>query len=147
MFSKRLFFVKITNASMNIILTCSLIALIMTDIACSGHSNSPDVTVSPTATAVSSQGKIAFLSDRDDNAEIYIMNADGSNQVNITGRPSWDALPCLSPDGTKLAFSSDRDEDNGDVNIYIMDLNSSSTMRLTDMANVSGAAAWCCSRR
>ncbi len=42
------------------------------------------------------QAQIAFHSDRDGNYEIYIMNADGQNQRNLTrnpavdyGRPDW----------------------------------------------------------
>ena len=120
---------------MKTIIGISIILLLMTlinvsNLACSGHDEPPDVTTTPAITPNSSGGKIAFLSDRDGNAEIYIMNADGSNQVNITNNSAWDSLPCLSPDGTKLAFSSDR---VGDVELYIMDLNSSTTMRLTDM--------------
>ena len=43
------------------------------------------------------EGKIAFTSDRDGDAEIYVMNADGSNQTNITNNPDWDALPSWGP--------------------------------------------------
>ena len=37
--------------------------------------------------------KIAFESNRDGNAEIYVMNADGTNQVNITNNPGDDYSP------------------------------------------------------
>ena len=39
---------------------------------------------SPSATLLPPRGHIAFESDRDDNKEIYIMNADGSGPTNLT---------------------------------------------------------------
>jgi len=36
------------------------------------------------------EGKIAFVSDRDGDLEIYVMNADGSNQTNLTNNPGLD---------------------------------------------------------
>ena len=41
--------------------------------------------------------RIAFVSDRDGNMEIYGMNADGSNQVNLTNNPAEDRCPAWSP--------------------------------------------------
>ena len=38
--------------------------------------------------------KIVFTSKRDGNYEIYTMNADGSNQVNLTNNPAADIQPC-----------------------------------------------------
>ena len=65
--------------------------------------------------------QILFTSDREnENADAYIMNADGGNPVKITnwdksnesaGRGGW------SRDGTKIAFTSDRD---GQDEIYVM---------------------------
>ena len=57
--------------------------------------------------------KIAFRSFRGSNPnnpnhEIYVMNADGSNQRNVTNHPAEDVLPDWSPDGKKIAFVSDR---------------------------------------
>src|SRR5437870_11296719 len=46
-------------------------------------------------------GKIAFTSDRDGNREIYVMNADGRNQVRRTNNAAVDDHPTWSPDGTK----------------------------------------------
>lgn len=39
------------------------------------------------------RGQIAFVSDRDGNFEIYVMNADGSNQTNLTNNPAGDRYP------------------------------------------------------
>ena len=50
--------------------------------------------------------KIAFVSNRDDNNEIYVMNADGKNLKNLTLHLDYDTCPTWSPDGTKIAFWS-----------------------------------------
>jgi hypothetical protein len=41
--------------------------------------------------------KIAFASDRDGNWEIYVMNADGTSQTNLTNNPTGDRYPAWSP--------------------------------------------------
>ena len=41
--------------------------------------------------------KIAFRSDRDGNYEIYVMDADGSNQTNLSNNPDWDWIGSWSP--------------------------------------------------
>ncbi|MFN2280959.1 MAG: TolB family protein, partial [Anaerolineales bacterium] len=41
--------------------------------------------------------KIAFTSDRTGDPEIWIMDADGSNQVQITDSPGYDGAPIWSP--------------------------------------------------
>src|SRR3990170_6246104 len=58
-------------------------------------------------------GKIVFYR----NAEIYVMNADGTGQTNLTNDPATDYAPAWSPDGTKIAFYSDRD---GNLDVYVM---------------------------
>lgn len=49
--------------------------------------------------------QIAFTSDRDGNTEIYVMDADGSNQTRVTTSSADESDPTWSPDGTRLAFS------------------------------------------
>ena len=62
--------------------------------------------------------KIAFSTGRDGQSEVYVMDADGSNQTNLTNNVAYDAEPTWSPDGKKIAFVSLRD---GHPEIYVMD--------------------------
>ncbi|MFN8459398.1 MAG: hypothetical protein U0401_32905 [Anaerolineae bacterium] len=83
--------------------------------------------------------RIAFGSSRDEgnpsgcpfncNFEIYVMNADGSDQRRLTNNPQVDNWPVWSPDGTRIAFTSYRD---GNAEIYIMNADGSNPTRLTN---------------
>ena len=72
--------------------------------------------------------KIAFVSKRDGNKEIYVMDADGNNQRRLTNNEATDASPAWSPDGRKIAFYSRRDGNN---EIYVMDTDGNNQRRLT----------------
>ena len=55
--------------------------------------------------------KIAYETYPSNNAEIFVMKADGSHPVNLTKTPSdHEHYPQVSPDGTKICFVSDRGE-------------------------------------
>ncbi len=85
-------------------------------------------------------GRIVFTSVRDGNLEIYVMDADGGNQENLTNHPAYDYNPDWSPDGTKIAFVSDR---NGDrTQIYLMDADGKNVIRLTDGAGQKYDPDW-----
>jgi len=66
---------------------------------------------------------------RDGNAEIYTMNADGSNQMNLTRNTAIDATPVWSPDASKIAFTSDR---SGRLNLYVMNPDGSNVIKITE---------------
>lgn len=72
---------------------------------------------------------ILFTSYRDGNFEVYSMDADGSNQTNLTNSTSDDENAVWSPDGAQIAFQSDRDDPNNDI--YVMNSDGSSVQRLT----------------
>jgi Tol biopolymer transport system component len=78
-------------------------------------------------------GKIAFVSYRDGNPEIYAMNADGSGQTRLTDSPFLDYLPDWSPDGARIAFGTNRDDplNGNNIEIYTMDPQGTSLERIT----------------
>jgi Tol biopolymer transport system component len=84
-------------------------------------------------------GQIAFSSSRDGNNEIYVMNADGSSQVNLTNNAASDASPAWSPDGTRIVFSSNRD---GNGEIYMMNADGSGQVDLTNDPATDRGPAW-----
>jgi Tol biopolymer transport system component len=62
-----------------------------------------------TAPAVSPDGKqIAFMSQRDGDWNIYVVNSDGTGLKQLTDDPADDGLPAWSPDGKAIAFVSSR---------------------------------------
>ncbi len=67
--------------------------------------------------------------------EIWVMNADGSNRVNLTNHDGDDVEPRWSPDGSKMAFQSDR---NGEWEIFVMNADGSDPRSL----GVGGHAKW-----
>jgi Tol biopolymer transport system component len=93
----------------------------------------------PTAAAQGDQGRIVFVSHRDGNDEIYVMNPDGSGVTRLTNNPATDSTPAWSPDNTRIAFSSDRD---GSPAIYVMSADGSGVTRLTSNAAGDSEPAW-----
>ncbi|MCG8404672.1 MAG: hypothetical protein MI923_05685, partial [Phycisphaerales bacterium] len=66
--------------------------------------------------------------DRDGDHEIYVMNVDGTDPINLTNNAASDGSPVFSPDGSKIAFHSDRD---GNFEIYVMNADGTDPSRLT----------------
>lgn len=91
-----------------------------------GASPAPTTT---TAAAIKSSGRIAFVSYRDGDAEIYTVGADGAELTQLTNSPENDVQPAWSPDGNFIAFTSTR---HGDSDIYRMRADGSQLTRLTD---------------
>ena len=93
------------------------------------------------------QARIAFVSSRSGNAEIYVMDADGGNQRILTNHPDRDFSPSWSPDGKRIAFVSNRD---GHVNIrgrltyeiYVMDANGENQQNLTNDPSNDRSPSW-----
>jgi TolB protein len=75
-------------------------------------------------------------------AEIYVMDADGSNVQNVTNHPADDGLPSWSPDSKQIVFCSNRD---GTVSehqeLYTMNADGSNVRRLAK-DQIAGHPSW-----
>lgn len=83
--------------------------------------------------------KIAFVSNRDGNLNIYVMDADGKNVHQLTDHPASDLHPAWSPNGQEIAFQSTRD---GNIDIYVMDTNGGNIHRLPHRLAFDITPAW-----
>jgi len=67
------------------------------------------------------------------NSEVFVMNRNGSEPANLTRDPAFDGYPSWSPDGSKIAFASNRDGGGpGNFHIYIMDADGSNVVRVLE---------------
>lgn len=73
------------------------------------------------------------------NSEIFTVRSDGTGTVRLTNNLASDTDPAWSPDGTKIAFTSDRD---GGRAIYVMNEDGSDAKRLTPLTSHSFRPAW-----
>jgi Tol biopolymer transport system component len=75
--------------------------------------------------------------DGKENWELYIMNADGSNQINLTKTPDLDEMyPHASPDGTRLCFVVDEGTNrrNKTRSVYYMNIDGSNRVSVAKNA-------------
>jgi TolB protein len=76
-------------------------------------------------------------------AEIYVMNADGSAQTNLSHNPNHDTSPSFSPDGTRIVFASNRDSQaRTDYELYTMNADGNDVRRLTTSPGLDRRPAW-----
>jgi uncharacterized repeat protein (TIGR01451 family) len=104
-----------------------------------GEPNPADNQAAEQTTVKAANAKIAFISDRDGNTEIYSMNPDGTDLTNLTRNAASDAYPYWSPDRTKIAFTSNR---GGNSDIYAMNADGSAPTQLTTNAAADTEPAW-----
>lgn len=109
-------------------------------------SPTPMATVTPSATPTiqatpiggGASGRIAFVSERNGKPQIFLMNADGSNQTALTDLADGACQPAWSPDGAQLVFISPcarRAETYPGASLYRMNADGSGVQRLLTLAN------------
>ena len=69
--------------------------------------------------------------------DIFTANADGSDLRRLTSTPGYDAEATISPDGSRIVFTSMRD---GDIELYTMDADGRNVRRLTHEEGYDGGA-------
>lgn len=101
-----------------------------------------DVEVSFQVTCVSPS--LVFASARSGAFNIFAMRLDGSQVQQLThdASPNFSTLPSWSPDGSKIAFSSNRERSSTGLDIWVMNADGSGATRLTETAGQNGRAAW-----
>jgi Tol biopolymer transport system component len=72
-------------------------------------------------------------------SDIYVQRAGSRTMTQLTRDPAQDMMPKLSPDGTKIAFSSDR---SGNWDIYVMPVQGGKAVQVTTDAAHEIAPSW-----
>lgn len=86
--------------------------------------------------------RIAYETTRNGNVDIYVANADGSNERRITNHPDADLAPTWSPSGNQIAFTSDRFSGRAVPQLFIMDADGTNVQRLPLPESQADRATW-----
>ncbi len=89
--------------------------------------------------AQESESRIFFASNHDGDWDIYSMDEDGDNVVQLTDHPATDEYPGCSPNGRRIAFLSDRGVTD---DLYMMDSDGNHVVRLTQDNFSEGRPSW-----
>ena len=84
--------------------------------------------VASDSTAQRFEPRVVFASNRDGDWDIYSMDVNGDNLLQLTDHPASDEYPACSPDGKRIAFTSDRGVTH---DLYVMDSDGDNVIRLT----------------
>ncbi len=111
-----------------------------TPIATPALTEQPAASPSATPTSVPFDGgRIAFVSARDGNMEIYTANSDGTFLRRMFSHPADDWSPDWSPDSKWIAFVSNRD---GNPELYMGNYETGEVLRLTDHEAADDQPGW-----
>ena len=91
----------------------------------------PDISPDGTKIAFRRRTVSVIMGKEIGNSEVFIANRDGSQAYNISNHPEHDGWPSWSPDGTKIAFASER-ERKQNWQIYTINIDGSELTRLTE---------------
>ena len=83
--------------------------------------------------------RIVFASNRDGDWDIYSMDVNGNNVVQLTDHPAIDHYPACSPDGRRIAFLSERGLTS---DLYVMDSDGGNVIRLTSDNSKDSRPSW-----
>jgi Tol biopolymer transport system component len=86
--------------------------------------------------------RIVFSSARGGSIHLYVMQADGTNQTQLTNQPMWDFQPAWSPDGSRIAFASSCRLASGESydTIFIIQADGSGRMHIPIPSGLDGGS-------
>lgn len=82
---------------------------------------------------------ISFTADLAGNLDIYVMDINRKNPINLTNHPAADSSPTWAPDGSAFAYVSHRDRN---PEIYVMEMKNNESRRLTKNGATDIDPAW-----
>ncbi len=83
--------------------------------------------------------RIAFVSNEGGTDQIFVIDSQGGEPIQLTNGVGTNIGPDWSPDGSQIVFQSSRD---GNWEIYVMDSDGSNQRRLTNHPAGDGYPAW-----
>ena len=86
--------------------------------------------------------QILFVSARDGNPEVYVMNADGTAVTRVTNHPGNDSDPEWSPDGRIVFDRVIVSEGKQAVQLYVTNVDGTTVTVLTGAPSSNSHAAW-----
>ena len=100
--------------------------------------DSPEPLMSP---AWSPDGRrIAYVSFEDDRSSVYVQTLRTGTRDQVSARQGINGAPVFSPDGRRLALTLSRDD--GNLDIYTLDLATQVLRRLTQSSAIDTEPAW-----
>lgn len=84
--------------------------------------------------------RVAFASNREGNDEIYVINADGTDERRLTQTNLWESRPQWSPDGLRIVYQSTPNHMH--YNIFVMNGDGSNVTQLTNREGFDGLPKW-----
>lgn len=107
----------------------TLLIVLLTIISCTEDNEISD----------SSKYRIVFSKGEGSQTDLYQIDENGENIVQLTSTDGFDTFPIFSPDGSKILFSSSRD---GAQHLYMMNADGSDVKRLTNTQSPNYAKEW-----
>lgn len=86
-----------------------------------------------------SNSKIAFISNAQGNKDVYMMDYDGHNAIQLTNDKSIDLSPSWSPDTTKIAYVSYK---RGNPDLFVVDIKTRANKSIASFPGQNAAPSW-----